>query len=78
MHRPFNAAAVRLQDFNLAAIVYMLDDVDMLGLALSKEGNQLCAGDCRTSGQSGRTTPASTRLTINPHHMTKPSLVDQV
>ncbi len=38
MHRPFDAAAVRLQDFNLAAIVYMLDDVDMLGLALSKEG----------------------------------------
>jgi hypothetical protein len=38
MHRPFNAAAVRLQDFNLATIVYMLDDVDMLGLALSKEG----------------------------------------
>jgi hypothetical protein len=38
MHRPFNAAAVRLQDFNLAAIVYILDDVDMLGLALSKEG----------------------------------------
>jgi hypothetical protein len=67
MHRPFNAAGVRLQDFNLAAIVYMLDDVDHVGACLVKRGDQLCAVDCRTSGQSGRTTPFSPELSLLVH-----------